>query len=72
VLYGYETLSLALKEEHRLRMFKNRVLGKIFGPKREEVTGDWRRMHTVELCNLYDSPNISRMIKSLRMRWAGM
>ena len=54
-----------------LRMLQNRVLRKIFGPKRVEVTGEWRRLHNEELYNLYSSPNISRVIKSSRMRWGG-
>jgi hypothetical protein len=69
VLYGCETWSLTLKEEHRLRVFENRVL-RIFGPKREE-NGSWRKMHNDELQSLYSSPNIPRVIKSRRMRWAG-
>jgi hypothetical protein len=69
VLYGCETWSLTLGEEHRLRVFENRVL-KIFGPKREE-DGSWRKLHNDELHNLYSSPNIVRVIKSRRMRWAG-
>jgi hypothetical protein len=60
-----------LREEHRLRLFENRVLRRIFGPKRDEVTGDWRKLHNEELHNLYSSPNIIRMIKSRNMRWAG-
>jgi hypothetical protein len=71
VLYGFETWSLLVREEHRLRMFGNRVLRRIFGPKREEVKGGWRRLHNVELHNFYAS-NIIRVIKSSRMRWAGM
>jgi hypothetical protein len=71
VLYGCETWSLTLKEEHRLRVFENRVLGRIFGPKRDEVTGEWRKLHSEELHNLYSSPDIIRQIKSRRMRWAG-
>jgi hypothetical protein len=59
------------REEHRLRLFENRVLWRIFGPKRDEVTGDWKKLHNEELHNLYSSPNIIRMIKSRRMRWAG-
>ena len=60
-----------MKEEHRLRVFENRVLMKIFGPKRDEVTGDLRRLHNEELNDLYCSPNIVRVIKSRRMRRAG-
>ena len=71
VLYGCETCSLTLREEHRLRVFENRVLRRIFGPKRDMVTGEWRKLHNVELNDLYSSPNIVRMIKSRRMRWAG-
>jgi len=69
VLYGCETWSLSLREERRLRVFENRVLGRILGPKR--VTGEWRRLHNKELHVLYSSPNIVRVIKSRRMRWAG-
>jgi hypothetical protein len=61
-------LSLALREEHRLRVFENRVLRWIFGPKRNEVMGDWRKLHNEELRDLYSSP--IRTIKSRRMRWA--
>jgi hypothetical protein len=71
VLYGCETWSLTLREEHRLRVFENRVLRRIFGPKRDDMTVDWRKLHNEELHNLYFSPNIIRMIKSRRMRWAG-
>jgi hypothetical protein len=71
VLYGCETWSSTLREEHRLRVFENRVLRRIFGPKRDEVTGGWRKLHNEELHNLYSSRNIIRMIKSRRMRWAG-
>jgi hypothetical protein len=58
-------------EEHRLRVFEKRVLRRIFGPKRHEVTGGWKKLHNEELHNLYCSPSIIRMIKSRRMRWAG-
>jgi hypothetical protein len=70
VLYGCETWSLTFGEEHRLRVFENRVLRRIFGPKREE-DGSWRKLHNDELHRLYSSPNIVRVIKSRRMRWAG-
>jgi hypothetical protein len=71
VLYGRETWSVTLTEEHRLRVFENRVLRRIFGRKRDEVTGGWRKLRNEELHNLYFSPNIIRMMKSRRMRWAG-
>jgi hypothetical protein len=71
VLYGCETWFLILREEHKLRVFENRVLRRIFGPKRDEVTGGWRKLHNEELHNLYSSQNIIRMIKSRRMRWTG-
>jgi hypothetical protein len=71
VLYGRETWSLTLREEHRLRMFENRVLRRIFGPRRDEVTGEWRKLHNEERRDLYSSPSIIRIIKSRRMRWAG-
>jgi hypothetical protein len=71
VLYGCETWSLTLREEHRLRAFENRVLRRIFGPKRDEVTGEWRKLHNEVLRDLYSSPSIIRIIKSGRMRWAG-
>jgi hypothetical protein len=70
VLYGCETWSVTLREEHRLRVFENRELRRIFGPKREE-DGSWRKLHNDELHSLYSSPNIVRVIKSRRMRWAG-
>jgi hypothetical protein len=70
VLYGCETWSLTFGEKHRLRVFENRVLRRIFGPKREE-DGPWRKLHNDELHSLYSSPNIVRAIKSRRMRWAG-
>jgi hypothetical protein len=71
VLYGCETWSLTLREEHRLRVFENRVLRRIFGPTRDEVTGEWRKLHNEELHNLYSSPDIIRQVKLRRMRWAG-
>jgi hypothetical protein len=70
-LFGCETWSLTLREEHRLWVFENRLLRRIFGPKRDEVTGEWRKLHNEELHNLYSSPDIIRQIKSGRMRWAG-
>jgi hypothetical protein len=60
-----------IREEHRLRVFENRVLRRIFAPKRDEETGDWRKLHNEEHHNLYSSPNIIRIIKSRRIRWAG-
>jgi hypothetical protein len=71
VLYVCETWSRTLREEHRLRVFENRVLRRILGPKRNEVRGEWRKVHKGELHNLYSSPNIIRQIKSRKMRWAG-
>jgi hypothetical protein len=62
VLYGCETWSLTLREEHRLRVFENRVLRRIFGPKRNDVTGEWRKLHNEELHNLYSSPDIIRQV----------
>jgi hypothetical protein len=70
VLYGCETWSVTLREEHRLRVFENSVLRRIFGPKGEE-DGSWRKLHNNELHDLYSSPNIVRVIKSRKMRWAG-
>ena len=66
VLYGCETWSLTLREEHRLR-----VLRRVFGPKRDEVTGEWRKLHNEELSDMYSLPNILWLVKSKRMRWAG-
>jgi hypothetical protein len=71
VLYGCETWSLTLREEHRLRVFEKRVLRRIFGPTRDEVMGGWRKLLNEELHNLYCSPIIIRMVKSSRMRWSG-
>ena len=68
---GCETWSLTLREEHRLRVFGNRVLRRIFGPRKDEVTGEWRKLHYEDLSDLYCSPNIVRVIKSRRMGWAG-
>jgi hypothetical protein len=67
VLYNFDIWSLTLREEHRLRVFETRVLSRILGPKRDEVTGGWRKLHTKELHNLYASP----MIKSSEVRWVG-
>jgi hypothetical protein len=71
VLSGCETWSLTLREERRLRVFENRVLRKVFLPKRDEVTGEWRKLHNKELNDMYSLPNIVRVVKSRRMRWAG-
>ena len=62
VLYGCETWSLTLRDEHRLRVFENRVLRRVFGPKRDEVTGEWRKLHNEELSDLYSLPNIVRVV----------
>ena len=70
VLYGCETWLLTLREERKLRVFENMVLRRTFGPRRDEVTGEWRRLHK-ELNDLYCSPNSVRVIKWRRMRWAG-
>ena len=70
MLYGCETWSLTLREESRLMVFENRILRRIFGPKRDEK-GEWRRLHNEELDSLYRSPNIVRVIKSRRLRWIG-
>jgi hypothetical protein len=71
VLNGCETWSLTLREEHRLRMFEKRVLRRIFGPKRDEKMGEWRKLHKEEFHNLYSIPDTIRQVKSRRMRWAG-
>jgi len=69
-LYRCETWSLTFREERKLRVFENMVL-RIFGPRRDKITGEWRRLHNKELNDLYSSPNIMQVIKSRRMRWAG-
>ena len=71
VLYGCKTWSLTLREETKLRVFENMVLRRIFGPRKDEVTGEWSRLHNEELNDLYCSTNIVRVIKWRRMRWAG-
>jgi hypothetical protein len=71
VLYGCETLSRTLREERRLRVFERRVLRRVFGPKRDEVTREWRKLHNEEISDLYSLPNTVRVVKSSRMRWAG-
>ena len=70
MLYGCETWSLTLRDKCRLRVFENRILRRIFGPKGDE-NGEWRRLHNEELHSLYGSPNIVSVIKSRRLRWAG-
>jgi hypothetical protein len=68
---GQKNKYSVLREEHRLRVFENRVLKRIFGPKRDEVTGEWRKLHNEEFQDLYSWPSIIRIKKSRRMRWAG-
>jgi hypothetical protein len=69
--HGYETWPLTLREEHKLTVFENRALRRIFGPKRGGVMGGWRKLHNEKLHNLYSSQSIIRIIKPRRMRWAG-
>jgi len=71
VLCGCETLTLTLREERRLGVFDNRVLRRILRPKRDKVTGEWRKLHNEEVNDLYSTPNIVRVMKARRMRWAG-
>jgi len=71
VLYGCETWSLTVREERRLRVSEKRLLRRVFGPKRDEVTGEWRKLHNEELNDVYSLPNILWVLKSRRMRWAG-
>jgi len=71
VLYGCEIWSLTIREECRIRVFKNKILRQIFGPKRDE-NGEWRRLHNEKLHSFYRSPNVIRVIKSRRLRWAGL
>jgi hypothetical protein len=71
VLYGCETLSLTLREERGLRVFEIRVLRRTFGPRRDKVIGEWKKLHNEEFHDLYSSPSIIKIIKARRMRWAG-
>ena len=71
LLYGCETWSLTLRDEHRLRVFENKVLRKIFGANKDKVTGEWGKLHNAELHALYSSPNIIRSLQSRRLSWAG-
>jgi hypothetical protein len=70
-MHGCETWSLTLREEHKLGVFENRVLSRIFGPRRDEVTGEWRKLYNEELHDLYSSPSIIRIMKARGMRWTG-
>jgi hypothetical protein len=70
-LYACEAWSLTLREERRLKLFENIVLRRMFGPKRDEVPGEWRKLHNEELNDLYSLPNFVRVVKSRKMRWAG-
>ena len=70
-MYGCENWSLTMRKKHRLRVFENKVLRKIFGAKNDEITGEWRKLHNAELHVLYSSPNITRNLKSRRLRWVG-
>jgi len=71
VLYGCETWSLTLREERKPKVFEKIMLRRIIGPRRDDVTGEWRKLHNEELNDLYSSPNIVRVIKYRRMSWAG-
>jgi len=71
ILYGCESWSMILADEHKLRVFENKVLRKIYRKKRDEMTGEWRRLHNEELHGLYDLPNVVKIMKSRRLRWAG-
>ena len=71
ILYACETWILTLREEKRLQVFENKVLRKIFGPKRDDQTGEWKRLYNGELHDLYGKPDIIRIVKSRRLRWAG-
>jgi len=71
ILYGCEIWSITLADEHKLRVLENKVLKKIYGPKQGDMAGEWRRLHNKELHGLYDSPDVVRIMKSRRLRWAG-
>jgi len=70
-VYGCESWSLTLREEHTVRVYENRVLRRIFGPKRDEVTGEWRKLHNEELNDVYSSTSFMWVIRQRRMRWVG-